>query len=224
MKDIFDIIKDRKDNHIKIKGEIGSSSFSYSLDTINDFINIILNNQEHVDMITFNITENKPSAILANHGIYASAHIPEERSIEFDIDIYVDNYLYDELEDLKDFIYYFTEGSIKYSFFDEAMSTIEDVVSYRARRSIDDNPTVRVNWEDVVSRLAQPVPEYNWNYELDTHWEIGSHDADGDVVYAAEFRATDMTNMFSNMNLTLDRDAIFDIGSYPRPVRRGREH
>ena len=40
MKDIFDIIENRKDKHIKIKGEISEYTLCYDMDTINDFYSI----------------------------------------------------------------------------------------------------------------------------------------------------------------------------------------
>ena len=186
MKDIFDIIENRKDKHIKIKGEISEYSLVYDIDTLDDFYNILLDNTNNMDVTTFNIKTDNDSTY---------------RSIEFDIDIYVDNYLWRELADFEDFIYYYTEGSIKYNNEYVSDSMVDRLEEYMSGRIVPDPEPVAstIFWDelssiygDIGNRLfaidGRPVIDYR------------SYDADGDAVFAAEFRPTDFSGMFVNCN------------------------
>ena len=201
MKDIFDIIKDRKDKHIKIKGEISEYTLVYDIDTLDSFYNILLDNTDHMDITTFNVNDNSHSTDINVYGITVSAQSSTYRSIEFDIDIHVDNYLWRELSDFEDFIYYYTEGSIKYSRKHISDSMIDELEEYMSRRIVPDPEPVSstIIWDefssmddDIGNRLliidGRPVIDYR------------SYDADGDAVFAAEFRPTDFSGMFRNCN------------------------
>lgn len=201
MKDIFDIIETRKDKHIKIKGEISEYSIAYDMDTLNDFYNILLDNTDHMDVTTFNINENNDSIDMSIYDITILARSSTYKSIEFDIDIYVDNYLWRELTDFEDFIYYYTEGSVKYDNKHVSDSMIDRLEEYMSGRIVPDPEPVSstIIWDefssmddDIGNRLliidGRPVIDYR------------SYDADGDAVFAAEFRPTDMSGMFRNCN------------------------
>ena len=201
MKDIFDIIENRKDKHIKIKGEISEYTLVYDIDTLDSFYNILLDNTDHMDITTFNVNDNSHSTDINVYGITVSAQSSTYRSIEFDIDIHVDNYLWRELSDFEDFIYYYTEGSIKYSRKHISDSMIDELEEYMSRRIVPDPEPVSstIIWDefssmddDIGNRLliidGRPVIDYR------------SYDADGDAVFAAEFRPTDFSGMFRNCN------------------------
>lgn len=207
MKDIFDIIENRKDKHIKIKGEISEYTLVYDIDTLDSFYNILLDNTDHMDITTFNVNDNSHSTDINVYGITVSAQSSTYRSIEFDIDIHVDNYLWRELSDFEDFIYYYTEGSIKYSRKHISDSMIDELEEYISRRIVPDPEPVSstIIWDqsslmdgDIGNRL----------FAIDDRPVIGyrSYDADGDAVFAAEFRPTDFSGMFRNCsNIDLSR-------------------
>lgn len=196
MKDIFEIIENRKDKHIKIKGEISEYCLTYDIDTINDFYSILLDNTDHMDVTTFNVNENNVDTDINVYGIAVSAQSSTYKSIEFDIDIYVDNYLWRELTDFEDFIYYYTEGAVKYNNKYISNSMIDELEEYMSGRIVLDPEPVSSNfiWDE-LSSMDRPL--------VDELFNIGSrpvrdHDADGDAVFAAEFRPTDFSNMFRN--------------------------
>jgi hypothetical protein len=201
MKDIFDIIETRKDKHIKIKGEISEYTLCYDMDTINDFYSILLDNTDHMDVTTFNINENNDSIDMSIYDITILARSSTYKSIEFDIDIYVDNYLWRELSDFEDFIDYYTPGTIKYDNKHTSDSMIDTLEEYMSGRIVPDPEPVSstIIWDesssmdgDIGNRLlvidGRPVIDYR------------SYDADGDAVFAAEFRPTDFSGMFRNCN------------------------
>ena len=201
MKDIFDIIETRKDKHIKIKGEISEYTLVYDIDTLDNFYNILLDNTDHMDVTTFNINENNDSIDMSIYDITILARSSTYKSIEFDIDIYVDNYLWRELSDFEDFIYYYTEGSVKYTGKHISDSMIDRLEEYMSERIVPDPEPVSstIIWDefssmdgDIGNRLlvidGRPVIDYR------------SYDADGDAVFAAEFRPTDFSGMFRNCN------------------------
>ena len=201
MKDIFDIIETRKDKHIKIKGEISEYTLCYDMDTINDFYSILLDNTDHMDVTTFNINENNDSIDMSIYDITILARSSTYKSIEFDIDIYVDNYLWRELSDFEDFIDFYTPGTIKYDNKHTSDSMIDRLEEYMSERIVPDPEPVSstIIWDefssmdgDIGNRLLviddRPVIDYR------------SYDADGDAVFAAEFRPTDFSGMFRNCN------------------------
>lgn len=203
MKDIFEIIEYRKDKHIKIKGEISEYGLAYTIDTLDDFYNILLDNTDHMDVTTFNVNANNFSTDINVYGITISAQSPTYKSIEFDIDIYVDNYLWRELADFEDFIYYYTEGSVKYDNKYVSDSMIDRLEEYMSGRIIEDLAPVSSNflWDELSSMDRPLVDEL---FDLGSR-PVRSYDADGDAVFAAEFRPTDMSNMFRNASIDFSR-------------------
>jgi hypothetical protein len=145
MKDIFEIIENRKDKHIKIKGEISEYTLVYDIDTINDFYSILLDNTDHMDVTTFNVNENNDSVDMSIYDITILARRSTYKSIEFDIDIHVDNYLWRELADFEDFIYYYTEGAVKYDNKHISDSMVDRLEEYMSGRIIEDFEPVREN-------------------------------------------------------------------------------
>jgi hypothetical protein len=201
MKDIFDIIETRKDKHIKIKGEISEYTLCYDMDTINDFYSILLDNTDHMDVTTFNINENNDSIDMSIYDITILARSSTYKSIEFDIDIYVDNYLWRELSDFEDFIDYYTPGTIKYDNKHTSDSMIDTLEEYMSRRIVPDPEPVfsTIAWDE-SSLMDGDIG--NILFAIDDRPVIGyrSYDADGDAVFAAEFRPTDFSGMFRNCN------------------------
>ena len=206
MKDIFDIIENRKDKHIKIKGEISEYSIAYDKETLDDFYNILLDNTDHMDITTFDVKKEDFSTDINVYGISITARDSTYTSTKFDIDIYVDNYLWRELADFEDFIYYYTEGSIKYNNEYVSDSMVDRLEEYMSGRVIEDLAPVSstIIWDelssmdgDIGNRLfaigGRPVIGYR------------SYDADGDAVFAAEFGPTDMSNMFRNASIDFSR-------------------
>ena len=221
MKDIFDIIENRKDKHIKIKGEISEYSLVYEMNTINDFYLILLDNTDHMDVTTFNINENNAYTDINVYDITISAQRSTYSSIEFDIDIYVDNYLWRKLSDFEDFIYYYTEGAIKYDNKYVSSSMIDRLEEYMSERIIENPSLVSSNIIfDELSLMDRPlidelsnIPVVDFN-GLSREQIFGddyvppflrSTDADGDAVFTAEFRPTDMSNMFRNASIDFSR-------------------
>lgn len=201
MKDIFDIIETRKDNHIKIKGEISEYTLCYDMDVVNEFYSILLDNLEHLESTKFDIEQITPSTFIDNQGIYTSTSGQDYESVVFDIDIYVDNYLWRELSDFEDFIDYYTPGTIKYDNKHTSDSMVDRLEEYMSGRIVPDPEPVSstIIWDefssmddDIGNRLLiiddRPVIDYR------------SYDADGDAVFAAEFRPTDFSGMFRNCN------------------------
>lgn len=201
MKDIFDIIETRKDNHIKIKGEISEYTLCYDMDVVNEFYSILLDNLEHLESTKFDIEQITPSTFIDNQGIYTSISGQDYESVVFDIDIYVDNYLWRELSDFEDFIDYYTPGTIKYDNKHTSDSMVDRLEEYMSGRIVPDPEPVSstIIWDefssmddDIGNRLliidGRPVIDYR------------SYDADGDAVFAAEFRPTDFSGMFRNCN------------------------
>ena len=197
MKDIFDIMKNIKNHHIKIKGEISEHTLTYDMDTVNDFISILLDNKDHMDTVRFEVRETDKDTV--NRGIYTPIYDIEYKAIVFDIDIHIDDYLYHEIEDYDDFIDYYTVGSVRYD------------SRHISERMID-------SLEEYMSgRISDPMyfeMEYttNWNtidelFNIESRPVIGhrEYDADGDAVFAAEFRPTDMSNMFRNASIDFSR-------------------
>ena len=197
MKDIFDIMKNIKNHHIKIKGEISEHTLTYDMDTVNDFISILLDNKDHMDTVRFEVRETDKDTV--NRGIYMPIYDIEYKAIVFDIDIHIDDYLYYEIEDYDDFIDYYTVGSVRYD------------SRHISERMID-------SLEEYMSgRISDPMyfeMEYttNWNtidelFNIESRPVIGhrEYDADGDAVFAAEFRPTDMSNMFRNASIDFSR-------------------
>lgn len=196
MRDIFDIIEKRKDKHIKIKGEISEYCLTYDIDTINNFYSILLDNTDHIDVTTFNINENNTFTDMNVYGITIPAQRSAYKSIEFDIDIYVDNHLWEELSDFEDFIDYYTEGTIKYDNKHISNSMIDELEEYMSRRIVEDPEPVSstVIWDELSSMDWSSIDEL---FNINSRPILSrNHDADGDVVF--DSRPTDISNMFRN--------------------------
>ena len=204
MKDIFDIMQNIKNHHIKIKGEISEHTLTYDMDTVNDFISILLDNKDHMDTTRFEVRETNKDTV--DRGIYTPIYNIEYKAIIFDIDIHIDDYLYHEIEDYDDFIDYYTVGSVRYDDRHISERMIDSLEEYMSGRIIEDISPVSstIIWDefssmdgDIGNRLlvidGRPVIDYR------------SYDADGDAVFAAEFRPTDMSNMFRNASIDFSR-------------------
>lgn len=204
MKDIFEIIENRKDNHIKIKGEISEYSLCYDMDAINEFYSILLDNVEHLESTKFYIEQITPPAFIENQGIYTPTNRQNYESIEFDIDIYVDNYLWRKLADFEDFIYYYTEDAVKYNNKHISNSMVDELEEYMSRRRLApdlESASSNIIWDE-FSSIDRSLADELFNIGSRP---MRSYDADGDAVFAAEFRPTDMSNMFRNVSLDLSR-------------------
>ena len=204
MKDIFDIMKNIKNHHIKIKGEIAEHTLTYDIDTVNDFISVLLDNKDHIETTKFEIHETDKDTV--DRGIYTSIYNIEYKTIVFDIDIHIDDYLYQKIEDYDDFIDYYTVGSIRYDNQRISERMIDSLEEYMSGRIVPDLEPVSstIIWDELSS-----MDGYIVNRLLDIGGSpvIGyrSHDADGDAVFAAEFRPTDMSNMFRNASIDFSR-------------------
>lgn len=199
MKDIFDIMQNIKNHHIKIKGEISEHTLTYDMDTVNDFISILLDNKDHIDTTRFEVRETNKDTV--DRGIYTPIYNIEYKAIIFDIDIHIDDYLYHEIEDYDDFIDYYTEGSVRYDNRHISERMIDSLEEYMSERIIEDISPVSstIIWDEFSSMDGDIG---NRLFAIDDRPVIGYHsyDADGDAVFAAEFRPTDMSGMFRNCN------------------------
>lgn len=199
MIDIFDIIENQKTIHIDIEGEVSSDGLFYDLEYINELSNLLLDNQQDVEFKIFNVKEYRDSEPLQidRFGMYGAGYQYKSNvsCIEFRIDVYITNRLNRKIdESMQDFIDFFTKGAISYKQ-DKSVElfTIDSREEYMSRPV----ESARVN----VSPL-----DYGFNvFEFENDWGIGSHpaldrghDADGDAIYAAEFRPIDFSNMFRN--------------------------
>lgn len=185
MIDIFDIINERRDKRIHITGVVSELRTSpFTTDEINDLIFVLMKYKDEMDTVEFEIQQDVAhiSRSPLSRGIYGAYEPMRETvdAITFNIDVYMNARLYNEIYNrFESFIDYFTIGVVKYDIKDELMITTD----YEA---------------------------YTWWNEMDREasYDLGSyprtHDADGDAMFAAQFGPTDMSNMFSNMVLTLD--------------------
>lgn len=207
MKDIFDIMQNIKNHHIKIKGEISKYTLTYDIDTVNDFISILIDNKDHIDTTRFEVREtNKDTIDRIDRGIYTPIYNIEYEAIFFDIDIHIDDYLYREIEDYDDFIDYYTVGSVRYDNQHISERMIDSLEEYMSGRIIEDISPVSstIIWDEFSSMDGDIG---NRLFAIDDRPVIGyrSYDADGDAVFAAEFRPTDMSNMFRNASIDFSR-------------------
>lgn len=192
MKDIFDIIQNIKNHHIKIKGEISEHTLTYDMDTANDFISILLDNKDHMDTTRFEVCETNKDT--DDRGIYTPIYNIEYKAIVFDIDIHIDDYLYHEIEDYDDFIDYYTVGSVRYDnqhISERMIDSLEEYMSGRISDPMDFEMEYNANWvmmDELFNIESRPVVGHR------------EYDADGDAVFAAEFRPTDFSGMFRNCN------------------------
>ena len=207
MIDIFDIISNQKAVRINIKGEVSSDGLFFDVEYINELANLLLDNQQDVDFKIFDIKEYRDSEPIhiERFGIHESAYQYERAisNIEFHIDVCITNRLNKKIdESMQDFINFFTKGAVVYK-----QDRTAELFTIDYREEYMSRPVVSARID------ASPLPlDYGFDaYEYD--WGIGSHpaldrthDADGDAVFAAEFRPTDFSNMFrncSNIDLSL---------------------
>jgi hypothetical protein len=197
MIDIFDIIENQKTIHIDIEGEVSSDGLFYDLEYINELANLLLDNQQDVEFKIFNVKEYRDSEPLQidRFGMYGAGYQYKSNvsCIEFRIDVYITNKLNKNIdESMQDFIDFFTKGAISYKQ-DKTVElfTIDPHEEYMSRPV----ESARIN----VSPLDYMY--YSWGESYNEWSGIGSHphDADGDAVYAAEFRPTDISNMFRDL-------------------------
>lgn len=218
MIDLFEIINSRKSHRLNIKGMVSDLNvIPYTTKDINSLTAILLDKRAELDVKTFDVS--KEDAVISRRSIVITdtyERLPID-AITFDIDIYMNAKLYNEIySEFEDFIDYFTVGSIKYdTVSDEIMTTIDESEDYVSG-------IVNANLYDLITQRDINTPNYDWWSSLDGNSEITSsigsyprsHDADGDVLsymeFDADFRPTDISNMFSNMVLSLD--------NIPRPV------
>ena len=219
MIDLFDIINNRRDRRINIQGIVSELDTSpYTIYEFNDLVDLLLNNKDEIDTTKFDVKQDVNFMPInpLSRGMYGSGYerIEERRieSITFEIDVHTNAQLYNEIYNKHEgFIDYFTTGAFRYDIQDELMITTdseEEYISARINAVIDD---LIINRD--INRPRGMNPIYSWWDEMDRDatYDIGSyprHDADGDVLSFMEFdqsfRPTDMTDMFSNMVLTLD--------------------
>lgn len=218
MIDLFEIINSRKNYRLNIKGIVSDLNvIPYTTKDINSLTAILIDKRAELDVKTFDIS--KEDAVISRRSVVITdtyERLPID-AITFDIDVYMNAKLYNEIySEFEDFIDYFTVGSIKYdTISDEIMTTIDESEDYVSGR-------ISADLHDLIMQRDIDTPNYDWWSSLDGNPEtvssIGSyprsHDADGDVLsymeFGQDFRQTDMSNMFSNMVLSLD--------NMPRPV------
>lgn len=204
MIDLFDIINNRKDRRINIKGEVIENGLLFDTEYINELIELVLANEDEVESTKFKVREVvKDRSSIEHPRPYEESMV---KCIEFEIDMYVTNSFYNKVEShLEDFIDYYTIGSIIYDHcMDEAMITVDTTEEYMSRNINTESPRVDVIWDD-YRRWSETLDESYSDWQIGSHprlLEIDDHihDADGDVVFAAEFRPTDFSNMFRNCN------------------------
>ena len=209
MIDIFDIINDRRDRRINIQGIVSELDTSpYTIYELNDLINLLLNNRNEIDTTKLDVKQDvsfMPRSPLSR-GMYGSGYerIEELRieSIIFEIDVHMNAQLYNEIYNKHEgFIDYFTVGAFGYDVQDELMITTDFEEEYMSARIVPDPEPVSstIIWDEISS-----MDEYIGNRLFDIGGRpvirYRSHDADGDAVFAAEFRPTDFSGMFRNCN------------------------
>lgn len=212
MIDLFEIINSRRDYRIKITGIVSELSvIPYTTKDINSLVSILLDKRDELDIKIFDIHQEDASVSRRPLSITDTYERLPIEAITFDIDVYMNaelyNNIYSEFEDLID---YFTTGAIKYDVVEEAMSGLAVA---RTARSDFPEPYVTVNWEDLSDTRRNPLRDSTlYEFQEYNFFGMGSyprhHDADGDILsfmeFEQDFRPTDMSNMFSNMVLSLD--------------------
>ena len=224
MIDLFEIINSRRDNRIKITGIVSELSvIPYTTKDINSLVSILLDKRDELDIKIFDIHQEdasvsrRPLSIADTYERRRPLSITDtyERlpieAITFDIDVYMNAELYNNIcSEFEDLIDYFTTGAIKYDVVEEAMSGLSIA---RTARSDFPEPYVTVNWEDLYDTRRNPLGDSTlYEFQEYNFFGMGSyprhHDADGDILsfmeFEQDFRPTDMSNMFSNMVLSLD--------------------
>jgi hypothetical protein len=195
--DIFDIIDGQKSVRINIEGEVSSDDLFFDIEYINELSSLLLDNQKDVDFKIFDVKEYRDSEPLRidRFGIYGGFQYESTISnIEFRIDVYITNRLNRKIdESMQDFIDFFTKGAISYKQNKSAeLFTIDSREEYMSRPV----ESARIN----VSPLDYGFNDFEYDWGIGSHPTLDrGHDADGDAVYAAEFRPTDISNMFRDL-------------------------
>lgn len=197
MIDIFDIIDGQKAVRINIEGEVSSDGLFFDIEYINELSSLLLDNQKDVDFKIFDVKEYRDSEPLRidRFGIYGGFQYESAISnIEFRIDVYITNRLNRKIdESMQDFIDFFTKGAISYK-----QDKSVELFSIDSREEYMSRPveSARIN----VSPLDYGFNDFEYDWGIGSHPTLDrEHDADGDAVYAAEFRPTDISNMFRDL-------------------------
>lgn len=188
MIDLFDILKNQKNNRINIKGIVSEySALPFTVGDINEIVSLLINNDKSVEIMSFKVTQEKPKRDIGTIGLHGSSYEWDIETVSFDIDVKVTTELYNTIyTEFEDFIDYFTPGNIKYDYKEEEIMITRDDTDYEEYTSA----RVNASWDDVLGVLSSQAAYYD-DY---TDWQIGSHprfernyDADGDVMFAASF-------------------------------------
>lgn len=199
MIDIFDIIDGQKVVRINIEGEVSSDGLFFDIEYINELTSLLLDNQKDVDFKIFDVKEYKDSEPLHidRFGIYGSAYQLERpvSNIEFRIDVRITNRLNRKIdESIQDFINFFTKGAISYK-----QEKSAELFMIDSREEYMSRPVVSARID--VSPLDYGFNDFEYDWGIGSHPALDrTHDADGDAVFAAEFRPTDFSDMFRNCN------------------------
>lgn len=204
MIDIFDIIDGQKVVHINIEGEVSSDGLFFDIEYINELTGLLLDNQQDVDFKIFDVKEYKDSEPLRidRFDMYVTSFQYERISnIEFRIDVYITNRLNRKIDkSMQDFIDFFTKGSIVYR-----QDKNVELFAIDSREEYMSRPveSARINVSPLSLDYGLDAYEYDWS--IGSHPQLRNHDADGDIIPAAEFRFTDMSNMFRNASIDFSR-------------------
>lgn len=221
MIDIFDIIKTRKTKRINIEGTVSDSHICpFTLGDLNVLLDIIQNLDENkIEINTLKITSYEEPSLPVTGRIagmigefYSSSRLlTGNQKKDFKIDILLTEQAYDNIYTaFSDFIDYYTVGAIAVDWFKnewERELTIttdpfEEYMSSVNRRQFD------IDFDFLSSNLDVDRLYYRGNEDYSLGSYAINHDADGDILsfmeFDQDFRPTDMSNMFSNMTLSID--------------------
>ena len=237
MIDFFDIIDKTRNKNIRMKGIVSDySHLTYTTEDLNKFVSIIISEKDNIDTVKFDISSDTClEDATFDDGLYSGYRTRRSsgNTITFDIDIYMNSSLYNRLyEDFENIIDYFTPGSITYNYDSEFSLTTDSRIEYITpdgdRVSSNVNITLENLYTDQPSNIHINHP-IDWNSVIDRNWWRDAsdmirspylnhdHDADGDTaVLAAEFTATDLSDMFVSSN-PLTNDS-FSLGSFAPPT------
>ena len=219
MIDIFDIIKTRKTKRINIGGTVSDSYICpFTLGDLNVLLDIIQNLDENkIEINTLKITSyEEPSLPITGRVVgmigefYSSSRLlTGNQKKEFKIDILLTEQAYDNIYTaFSDFIDYYTVGAIAVDWFKnewerELTITTDPFEEYRSS-----SEEVRFDINIFDSSFDRDRLYYRGNEDYSLGSYAINHDADGDILsfmeFDQDFRPTDMSNMFSNMTLSID--------------------
>ena len=161
MRDIFDIINKARTKNIKMKGVVSDYSLlTFTVETFNAFLDIVLEHRNEIDTITFEVkseVDDEKYATLGNDP-FRDWFRPKKtkRTITFDIDICMCNSLYETIYDeFEDMIDYFTPGSVVYDHHID-----EEITITRNAFDADGDYGIYINtndWDTLVHRDVQTM-------------------------------------------------------------------